>query len=90
MECDASDVAISATLNQGEHPEAFMSKTRQESELKYHIIEKEAMAIGEAVRKWSHYLKRQYFTMIIDQRSVAFRFSIKKKIPKIKNPKIQE
>ena len=45
VECDVSDVAISAALNQGEHPVAFMSKTLQGSELKYHIIEKEAMAI---------------------------------------------
>ena len=53
VECDVSDVAISAALNQGGRPVAFMSKTLQGSKLKYHIIEKEAMTIVEAIRKWS-------------------------------------
>ena len=66
-----------------------MSKTLQVSKLKYHIIEKEAIAIVEAVRKWSHYLTRQHFTLITDQRSVAFMF-FNKKHTKIKNAKIQE
>ena len=78
VECDALDVAISAALNQGGRPVAFMSKTLQGSELKYHIIEKEAMAIVKAVQKWSHYLTRQHFTLITDQRSVAFMFSNEK------------
>ena len=84
VECDASDVAISAALNQGGRPVVFMSKTLQGSELKYHIIEKEAMTIMEAVRKWSHYL-----TLITDLRSVVFMFSNEKR-NKIKNAKIQE
>ena len=54
VEYDASDGAISAALNQGGLPVAFMSKTLQGSELKYHIIEKEVMAIVEVVQKWSH------------------------------------
>ena len=63
VECDASDIAISAALNQGRHPVAFISKTLQGSELKYHII-KEVIAIVEVVWKWSHYLTRQHFTKI--------------------------
>ena len=86
VECD---VAISAALNRGGRPVAFMSKTLQGRELKYHIIEKEAIEIMEAVRKWSHYLTRQHFTLITDQRSVAFMFS-HVKYTKIKNVKIQE
>ena len=78
VECDASDGAISAALNQSGRPVAFMSKTLQGSELKYHIIEEEVMAIVEAVRKWSHYLTCQHFTLITDQRSVAFMFSNEK------------
>lgn len=42
-----SNVAISTALNQNGHPVVFMSKTQQGSESKYHIIEKEAMAIIE-------------------------------------------
>ena len=65
-----------------------MSKTLQGSELKY-IIEKEATVIVKAVRKWSHYLTRQPFTLNTDQRSVTFIFS-NEKYTKIKNAKIQE
>ena len=66
-----------------------MSKTLQGSKLKYHIIEKEAMAIVEVVQKWSHYLTHQHFTLISYQRSVAFTFS-NEKHTEIKNAKIQE
>ena len=56
-----------------------MSKTLQGSELKYHVIEKEAIAIVEAVRKWSHYFTGQHFTQITDQISLAFIFSNEKR-----------
>ena len=51
VECDASDTTLSATLNQGGRPVAFMSRTLQGSELHHPPIEKEATAIIEAVRK---------------------------------------
>ncbi len=47
-----------------------MSRTLQGSELHYPAVEKEATAIIEAVRKWSHFLARRHFTLITDQRSV--------------------
>ena len=56
VECNASDLAVSATLNQGGHPVVFMSQTLQGSEQHYPTFEKEATAIIEAVRKWSHLL----------------------------------
>ena len=81
-------MAISATLNQSGRPVAFMSRTFQGSEVHYPAVEKEATAIVEAVRKWSHLLSRQHFTLITDQRSIAFMLDNRKRT-KIKNNKIQ-
>ena len=88
VECDASDSTISATLNQGGRPVAFMSRTLQGSEKHYPAVEKEATAIIEAVRRWCHLLSRRHFTIITDQRSVAFMFDSRKRT-KVKNSKIQ-
>lgn len=88
IECDASDVAVSATLNQAGRPVAFMSRTLSGSEVHYPAVEKEATAIIEAVRKWSHLLSGRRFTIITDQRSVAFMLDNRRR-SKIKNDKIQ-
>ena len=74
VECDASDFAIAAVLSQGERPVAFMSRTLSKSECNYPTVEKEAASIIEAVRKWGHYLYSRPFTLITDQRSLAFMF----------------
>ena len=59
LETDASQVALSlsACLNQNGRPIAFFSRTLQAHEKKHHIVEKEAAAIVESVRKWRHYLR---------------------------------
>ena len=87
VECDASDVAVSATLNQNGRPVAFMSRSLSGPELSYPAIEKEATAIIESVRKWEHLLLRQKFTLITDQRSVAFMMDARRRT-KIKHNKI--
>ena len=87
VECDASDIAISATLNQNGKPVAFLSRMLNKSEVRYPAVEKEATAIIEAVRKWRHLLQGRHFTIITDQRSVAFMMDGRRRT-KIKNDKI--
>jgi len=88
VECDASDFAIAATINQKGRPVAFMSRTLSKTECNYPTVEKEASSIIEAVRKWGHFLYGKPFTLITDQRSLAFMFD-KSCRGKIKNAKIQ-
>ena len=87
VETDASNVAISATLNQNGRPVAFYSRSLNKSEQTQASVEKEALAIVEAVRKWSHYLIGRKFKLITDQRSVRFMYDCKNR-GKIKNSKI--
>ena len=88
VESDASDVAISATLNQGGRPVAFFSRTLTASERRHSSVEKEAYAIVEAIRKWRHFLVNTHFRLITDQKSVSFIYDNRQK-GKIKNDKIQ-
>ena len=60
------------TLNQAGRAVAFMSRTLRGSERRYPVVEKEATAIVEAIRKWEYLLARQHFTLITHQKLVAF------------------
>ena len=88
VECDASNHTLAASLNQGGRPIAFHSRTLSPSERRYSAVEKEAAAIIDAVRKWSHFLFSKRFQLITDQRAVSFLFN-PQRLGKIKNTKIQ-
>ena len=87
LETDASDVALSAVLQQDGRPVAFWSRTLAPNEKRYASVEKEAAAIVESIRKWSHFLLPRKFTIITDQNSVSFMFNSTRR-NKIKNDKI--
>ena len=87
LESDASDVALSASLNQNGKPVAFFSITLQPHERHHSSVEKEACAIVEACRKFRHFLAGRKFLLITDQQAVSFMFNSKGH-GKIKNDKI--
>ena len=84
---DASEVALSACLNQGGKPVTFFSRTLKSHERKHPPVEKEACAIVEACRKWNHYLVGRKFELITDQQAVSYMFSSQNH-GKVKNSKI--
>ena len=77
VETDASNFALSATLNQNNRTVAFFSRTLHKPELNHSSIEKEASTIVEAIHKWNHLLTGRRFKLITDQRSVAFMYHSK-------------
>ena len=87
LESDASDFAVSASLNQGGKPVAFFSRTLKPHERKHHAVEKEACAIVEACRTWQHYLVGRHFKLLTDQEAVSYIYD-KKNHGKTKNSKI--
>ena len=87
VETDASDYAIAAILSQKRKPIAYFSRTLNHCERNYSTVEKEATAIIEAVRKWSHFLKGRHFALFTDQKAISFMFDHNSR-GKIKNNKI--
>ena len=82
VETDASDVAIFATLNQNNRPVAIWSRSLRRNELTQSSVEKEAMEIVEAIRKWSHLLSRKPFNKLVTGQRYG------KSHTKIKNAKL--
>ena len=57
---DASDVAVGAELSQNGQPVAFYSKKLTPTEARYHVTDRELLAIHQACIKWRQYLHRTY------------------------------
>lgn len=73
---DASDYAVGAVLSQLqnniERPIAFASRTLNKAETNYSTIEKEALAIIWAIRKYKPYLFGNQFKLFTDHKPLTF------------------
>lgn len=73
---DASDHAVGAVLSQVqdkiERPIAFASRTLNKAETNYSTIEKEALAIIWAIRKYKPYLLGNQFKLYTDHKPLTF------------------
>lgn len=78
---DASDIAIGAMLSQGELPNDkpifFFSKVLNEAQKRYSTIEKELLAIVEAIKTFRVYLYGRFFVLITDHRPLCYLFNMK-------------
>ena len=88
VECDASEHSLGTMLSHNGSPAAFHSRTFTATEARYSVIEKEAAAIMDAVRKRNHFLHGHRFTLVTDQQAVNFKLD-PKRLGKIKNIKLQ-
>ena len=71
VECDASELTISADLTSKDGQHTFSARYFPGNERCYpaHVcVVKEAAAIIEAIRKWVHYFARQRFTLANDHK----------------------
>lgn len=78
---DASNVAIGAMLSQGDLPNdrpiSFFSKVLNEAQKRYSTIQKELLAIVEAIKAFKVYLYGRYFVLITDHKALCYLFNMK-------------
>ena len=71
---DASNVATAAVLTQdhgrGQQPVAFTSTKLNEAQCNYTVMERELLAVFQAVTTWRSYLEGQFFVLRTDNRNL--------------------
>lgn len=76
VECDASDLGMGAVLTQNHDGEekviAYMSKKFTRAQRKYHVTERECLAVITAIEKFRQYIEGVRFTVVSDHASLQW------------------
>ena len=72
---DASDVAVRAELSQNRQPVVFFSKKLTPTEARYHVTDRELLAIYQAYMKWRQYLYRHKCTIYRDHKPLTYLYT---------------
>ena len=72
-----------------EHPIAFTSRTLAPAEKKYSQVEKEGLAIINAVHEFHQYLYGHHFTILCDHQPLKYLFSESRQVPTMASSRIQ-
>ena len=75
LAADASDVAVGAELSQNGQPVAFYSKKLTPTEARYHVIDRELLAIYQACIKWRQYLHGHKSTNYTDHKPLTYLYT---------------